>query len=476
MRLVICIFIISIFSTSQFAVAADNDAEARKNLAGVWKGGVEGGAQGHVLTFTGDVATCVRDARGKTTDIGGGKVKLDLSKKPWRMDAAGNKGGQKGRSYFGIYSLDGNTLKWCVNSKTVPTNFKTGNGNFCLVLKRQKKDKSRQELLGVWKGGVEDGAQGHVLTITDDLVSCVRDASGKKTDIGGGTVKLNLSKKPWRMDAAGTKGGQRGRSYFGIYSLEGDTLKWCVNSKKAPTEFKTGNGNFCLVLKRQATGAKQTATTPTKTPKASEPGKYKVAVLKESAPEKLSAKIRKTLGRSGLRIAGPDGKVLCDVWFRVGVPVLPATSKQTGKYALESGTLVGAIRLSNKETGDFRNLKCPAGVYTMRYELQPKDDFHEASTKFRDFLLLLSASDDTDPARISDKEKLSQRSSAAGGGFHPAMLYLNPPQKRPQKLPAMVHTSGTDANTALAVLVAKTTAKGNRQIQFEVVAAGSAKE
>lgn len=110
---------------------------------------------------------------------------------------------------------------------------------------------ARKKLVGTWTGGVEDGAQGHVLTIKADLITCVRVRDGKESDIGGGTVKLDLSKKPWRMDGTGTQGKQKGRSYFGIFSLEGDTLKWCVNSKKAPTEFKTGNGNFCLVLKRK---------------------------------------------------------------------------------------------------------------------------------------------------------------------------------------------------------------------------------
>ncbi len=334
----------------------------------------------------------------------------------------------------------------------------------------------RMKLAGVWKGGVENGAQGHVLTITDDLVTCARYANGEKSDIGGGKFTLDLSKKPWRMDATGTLGRFKGRPYFGISSLEGDTFKWCVNSKEVPTEFKTGNGNFCLVLKRQDKGT----TPPTTTKPAVELAKHKVAELKESAPEQLSDEVRKTLGQTGLRIAGPDGKVLCDVWLRVDVPVLPTSREQTDrKYPLESGTLVGAIRLSNKETGDFRNLKCPAGVYTMRYELQPKDDLHEGSAKFREFLLLLSASDDTDPARIDDKESLSERSATAGGGFHPAMLYLTPPQKRSQKLPTMVHTRGTDANTGLAVLVATTTTKGNqriREIQFELVAVGHAKE
>ncbi len=131
---------VCIIAVAQFAAAEDNDAQARKNLVGTWKGGVDGGAQGHVLTIKADGVTCIRIQGDKTSDIGGGTYKLDLSTKPRRMDGTGTLGGQKGRSYFGIYSLEGDTLKWCVNSKNPPTEFKTGAGNFCLVLERQKTD------------------------------------------------------------------------------------------------------------------------------------------------------------------------------------------------------------------------------------------------------------------------------------------------------------------------------------------------
>ena len=337
---------------------------------------------------------------------------------------------------------------------------------------------ARKKLVGTWKGGVEDGAQGHVLTITPDLVSCITIKGDKESKIGGGTVKLDLSKKPWRMDATGTQGGQKGRSWFGIYSLEGDTLKYCVNSKQAPTEFNTGDGNFCLVLKRQDEKSK-TSASPTKPARVAKSSKQTVAELQESAPAELSAKVLKTLGPSGLRI-GSGGKVVCDIWLRVDVPVLKESRKRTDRnYPIESGTLMGAIRFPKKDAGDFRDLKIAPGVYTMRYALQPKDDIHESTALFRDFSLLLSAADDTDPARISDEDDLSQRSIEAGGGFHPAMLYLKPPAEGRKKLPAMFQSPGTDANTNLEVLAAKTAAKGNsniKEIQIELVTAGYAKE
>ncbi|MDP7019744.1 MAG: TIGR03067 domain-containing protein [Pirellulaceae bacterium] len=335
---------------------------------------------------------------------------------------------------------------------------------------------ARKKLVGVWKGGVEDGAQGHVLTITPKLVSCVRVRDGKETDIGGGTVKLDLSKKPFRMDATGTTGGQKGRAWFGIYSLEGDTLKYCVNSKQPPKAFKTGDGNFCLVLKRQKEKDKTSSTT-TK-PRVDKRSQYAVAELEESAPAQVSEKVRRTLADSGLRILSGD-QVVCDIWLRVDVPTLKGGKRADRNYSLESGELLGVLRVSKKAAGDFRNLKIAPDVYTLRYGLQPLDDIHEFTKQFRDFLVLLSAKDDTDPARVSNERDLAERGIDTTGESHPAILYLKSPVRGRKELPAIVSTPGSDANTMLQVLAATTTAKGNpnrKAIQIELVMAGYAKE
>ena len=124
-------------ATAQWAVAAEGDAEARKTLAGTWKGRVDEGATGHVLTITTSGITGTKDGK---QDLGAGSFKLDLTTKPWRMDAKGTKGPQKGRTYLGIYSLEGDTLKWCVSmpGSEPPKELATKDGQFLLILKRQK--------------------------------------------------------------------------------------------------------------------------------------------------------------------------------------------------------------------------------------------------------------------------------------------------------------------------------------------------
>ena len=122
---------------AQFAFAADQDAEARKGLIGTWEGRVDEGATGHRLTFTADL---VKGTKDRKRDLGEGTFQLDLTKKPARMDATGTKGSPKGKTYLGIFALEGDTLKWCVSlpGSERPTEFATKDSQFLLILKRQK--------------------------------------------------------------------------------------------------------------------------------------------------------------------------------------------------------------------------------------------------------------------------------------------------------------------------------------------------
>ncbi len=69
---------------------------------------------------------------------------------------------------------------------------------------------------------------------------------------GTGEFSLALAQKPANLNA--WKAGPNGRkqTYVGIYTLEGDTLKWFGSPRKTrPAEFRTGGGSFLLILKRQ---------------------------------------------------------------------------------------------------------------------------------------------------------------------------------------------------------------------------------
>lgn len=70
-----------------------------------------------------------------------------------------------------------------------------------------------------------------------------------------GTFKVDPSKKPKTIDVTFTDGPEKGKTSLGIYELEGDTYKICVDpeGKSRPTEFaiKPGSGHILEVLKRE---------------------------------------------------------------------------------------------------------------------------------------------------------------------------------------------------------------------------------
>ena len=66
------------------------------------------------------------------------------------------------------------------------------------------------------------------------------------------TLKLDAKQKPKAVDLKYTKGPNSGKVESGIYIVEGDTLKICINEKKdgaRPTEFtSTKQNEFALVV------------------------------------------------------------------------------------------------------------------------------------------------------------------------------------------------------------------------------------
>jgi len=118
-----------------------------------------------------------------------------------------------------------------------------------------------KKLDGKWSGWVVEGRGDSPnqrrwrveLTIDGDKITAIED--GKK-DLGEGTFTLKHTREGKQMDATRTKGnGSRvGSTNLGIYSLEGNTLRWCVGNppgKVRPTELRSKTGQFLMVLTKE---------------------------------------------------------------------------------------------------------------------------------------------------------------------------------------------------------------------------------
>lgn len=120
----------------------------------------------------------------------------------------------------------------------------------------------RQRLAGAWEGWVVegDGSQPsqrrqrvNELVISPTQITA---KDGRNISMGAGTYRLGSAGGAKTIDAVGTGGPTQGKTYLGIYKLEGNTLKWCSGNDRArtrPAEFRTntGSGHFLMVLTRK---------------------------------------------------------------------------------------------------------------------------------------------------------------------------------------------------------------------------------
>src|SRR5262245_50580308 len=96
---------------------------------------------------------------------------------------------------------------------------------------KEKKD-DLKEMKGKWK--VTSGeSSGTVLpnAFLDDIAFVIKGDTytfkvGDEEEEG--TLKLDATKKPAQMDVNITKGKDKGKKQYGIYQIDGDTLKICL--------------------------------------------------------------------------------------------------------------------------------------------------------------------------------------------------------------------------------------------------------
>jgi hypothetical protein len=158
---------------------------------------------------------------------------------------------------------------------------------------------------------------------------------------------------------------------------------------------------------------------------AAEP-KLSAKVEKVAPPEAISEPIRKLLDEQAVVVRDGDAEVMT-VWFRAAIPA-KATEEQVKNgltyREIPEGTLVGAVRFPAKFT-DFRKQEIAAGVYTLRFAVQPDIGDHTGTAPHPEFCLMVPADKDPKPDAI-EKKKLIELSSLVNEGRHPAVLLMWP--------------------------------------------------
>jgi uncharacterized protein (TIGR03067 family) len=222
-----------------------------------------------------DSRLVLRDDRFTLREPGvafGGSYRVDVSRKPKRIDVTFTEGPQKGKTMQGIYELEGDTYTVCMGmpGKGRPAEFasKPGSGHVFEVLEREKgaarDDAGKEELkrlAGTWQA-VSYELDGKKASEEDmKKIRLLIDADGNaKAQSEGKTfiasrIKVDPAKRLKTMDITFTEGEVApGKTAPGIYKLEGETLTICraAPGKDRPTEFtgKAGTGLTLMVYQK----------------------------------------------------------------------------------------------------------------------------------------------------------------------------------------------------------------------------------
>ncbi len=151
-----------------------------------------------------------------------------------------------------------------------------------------------------------------------------------------------------------------------------------------------------------------------------------VEQFESAPPEGASEDVLAALDKNGFRVL-KGGEVMGEFWLRPEVPLQEPASTELGVGfgQLQEGTLIGLVHYP-LDWSDYKDNRVAAGVYTLRYGVQPADGNHMGVSLYRDFLLLTPAGSDTDPDQKYSHDDLAKHSSQASEGQHPAALSLFP--------------------------------------------------
>lgn len=180
-------------------------------------------------------------------------------------------------------------------------------------------------------------------------------------------------------------------------------------------------------------------------------------------PDEIAAPVRAALAPGGATVTVGD-KTL-EFWWVTGVPL---TGDDASWAHVAEGTLVGAVRLSAPYT-DIRGRGLKAGVYLLRYALQPQNGDHLGASPFREFLLLTPAATDTTP-NPGGHDGTVEQAKKAGTSSHPAAWSLDPPAATEPPLQVLTNSDGH--RSIVFELPATTHGRSAGTLKFGVIVVG----
>ena len=150
-----------------------------------------------------------------------------------------------------------------------------------------------------------------------------------------------------------------------------------------------------------------------------------VKTADKEPPKEISEAIRQTLQSKAVQVLDGD-KPAFEFWFAREIPLKSKPASLAAALdSIEMAGLLGAVSVSTP-TRDYRDDELPAGVYTMRFALQPQDGDHSGSTDYTYFAVLVPAKLDAAPDALTTYKAVVKASAKGGSTEHPHVMSLRP--------------------------------------------------
>ena len=186
-------------------------------------------------------------------------------------------------------------------------------------------------------------------------------------------------------------------------------------------------------------------------------------------PAALSADLRALLAPKVMQLLDGD-KPVFEFWLVKKLP-LSAKPASAGKAldGLKTATLLGAVHVP-ADRRDYRDDELHAGVYSMRFVLQPQDGNHLGTAEYNYFAALVPAKLDPKPDGITDYKALVQASSKETATEHPVILSLRPASSEAGESPKL--NAPAPEHKSLRVKIPAQAGEEKTSVTFEIVYEG----
>lgn len=181
-----------------------------------------------------------------------------------------------------------------------------------------------------------------------------------------------------------------------------------------------------------------------------------------------SDSIKAALEQTGYKVTSGSGAEICQIWFRKALPDNQPTNDQGAIFTqIGVSTLVGVIQFPAKTT-DYRGQPIKAGVYTLRYAMNPADGNHMGIAQTRDFLLMSPIETDKDASAQFAFKDLVKMSAQSAGTQHPCGLNMGSAEGQ-SAFPAEI-----EDDSGHVILAAKVKTASGKDIAFQLTVKGIA--